>query len=426
MQEYSELYSISKKEVAPVLYAYTSWVIKEALKRDIATLYFLARDGYVLREIAQRICNEQKINMECRYLYCSRMALRKPTYHFIGEEAYRLIFMDGCHVSIRSFFDKVGLPEKMFSTVMAEAGIQNDIDIDAELNSQEILDYKKLLVKSSSFVKCIVDKSKQAYELIEKYFRQENIFEQETLAIVDSGWAGSMQRSLRQLLQSMGWEKNIVGFYFGMFSAPKLEDGEYCCFYFDEKSNTKNKILFSNSVFECFLSAPHGMTIGYIENIENGSIEPVFRDCIGDRQRIMIQEQINGILAGIEIAIQQRHRGSLLECQKILRRLMGRPNPLEAETYGRFYFCDNVTEAYHFALASPEQLYLLKYQLVSYRLKNKLTHGEKNQSVLFWDYGVVAFEPDPLKRVWYWLNIYIWKKMSFFKNMLLCRSGINT
>ena len=100
MQKQMDLYTLSRQKVAPVLYGYVCWVLKEAEKRGICTLYFLSRDGYILRKIAQQICEKKKMRIECRYLYCSRASLRMPAYHLIGEEAYRLLFQGGYHVTL--------------------------------------------------------------------------------------------------------------------------------------------------------------------------------------------------------------------------------------------------------------------------------------------------------------------------------------
>lgn len=411
MPEPIDLYTLSKEKVAPVLYAYVSWVIKEAQKRNIHTLYFLARDGYVLHEIAELICQEQKLPIECRYLYCSRMSLRTPTYHLIGEEAFRLIFMGGYHVSLQSIFDRVNLPEDLRYQVMQQAGIPDDTDLKKELSYLEIENYRNQLTANKCFTEHILNISKESYLPALEYFRQEQLFDQEQLAIVDSGWTGSMQRSLRQLLQSAGWNKKIVGFYFGMFASPKSEDGEYLCFYFKSRTNKKNKVLFCNNLFECFLSAPHGMTTGYQKNTAENKIVPVCREAPQHEQLQRIQEQIAGIVAGAKKLIFEKQHISMYECQKILRKLMGMPDASTVHIYGQFLFCDDTTEKYCLALAEAEHLKTIKQQLISQKLKKRFKH--QKQQLLFWDYGVIALISNPIKRIWYWLNIYLWKELTY-------------
>lgn len=411
MAEQISLYTLSKEKVAPVLYSYMTWVIKEVQNRGIHTLYFLARDGYVLRKIAKRICQEQKLDIECRYLYCSRMSLRMPTYHLIGEEAFRLIFMDGYHVSLQSIFERVCLPENLWQQVLLQSGISENVDLTRELTYQEIEDYRKKITSSQCFTEYVLNHSEQSYTDTIAYFRQEKLFDQQDLAIVDSGWTGSMQRSLRQLLQSAGWNNKITGFYFGMFAAPKLEDGEYLCFYFDNETNKKNKVLFCNNLFECFLSAPHGMTIGYNKNTEEDKALPICKKNPPCEQQQRIQKQIDGILHGTEELISQKQLIGVRDCEKILRKLMSTPSVSVVRIYGMFQFCDDTTESYQLALAESDQLKHLKSQLITHKLWNRWKH--RKQPLLFWDYGVVALISNPLKRIWYWLNVYLWKQLTY-------------
>lgn len=416
MRKQVDLYTLSKQKVAPVLYAYVGWIIDEAIKRKIETLYFLARDGYILRKIAQRICCERKLSIQCRYLYCSRMSLRMPTYHFIGEEAYQLIFLDGYHVSLQSIFERVVLPENAWLKVIREAGICDDIDLKCELTAEQIQYYKEKLLNSEYFIEHIMDTSKHAYKSTIQYFRQEGLLEQEHLALVDSGWTGSMQRSIRQLLQSVGWKNDLTGFYFGMFNSTRPEDGEYCCYYFEGTAHRENKILFCNNLFECFLSAPHEMTIGYKIDTDGSTSVPVYREKTENNQLQRIQEQIDGIMNGVETLISSKSRVRVKDCQKILRKLMGMPSAKVVNVYGKFFFCDDTTENYYITLAGKEQLGNLKDQLISQKLKNRLMH--KKQSLLFWDYGMVALISNPLRRGWYWLNLYLWKECVYLIKMI--------
>ena len=58
---------------------YVWWILQEAEKAGIKTLYFLARDGWLLREIALAICEHYSLDIKCKYLYFSRISLRTPS-----------------------------------------------------------------------------------------------------------------------------------------------------------------------------------------------------------------------------------------------------------------------------------------------------------------------------------------------------------
>ena len=66
---------------APVLYSYVWWCLQQAIHDQVDTLYFLARDGHILYEIAKRFCEQYALPIHCQYLYVSRMAIRMPSYH---------------------------------------------------------------------------------------------------------------------------------------------------------------------------------------------------------------------------------------------------------------------------------------------------------------------------------------------------------
>lgn len=66
--------------LAPMLCSYILWVLNEAVKSGKQRLYFLARDGWQMYQIANVLCTELQLPIECRYLYCSRYALRSAEY----------------------------------------------------------------------------------------------------------------------------------------------------------------------------------------------------------------------------------------------------------------------------------------------------------------------------------------------------------
>ncbi|WP_195593138.1 hypothetical protein [Roseburia faecis] len=407
MRELS-LYNFGKEKLAPVLYAYIYWVLKEAKKRDIHTLYFLARDGYIMNKIARVICENEELDICCRYLYCSRMSLRMPTYHLIDDEAYDLIFAQGYHVTVKTFFERVGLPSTKWNDIIKKTKISH-IDISKELSINEIKNVREKLCKNTEFVKFVNEESINAFDIGVKYLQQESVLSQSRVAIVDSGWTGSMQRSLRQILEYAGWKGNILGFYFGLYKIPKKEDGEYFSFYFNGKGDIQNKALFCNNLFEIFTSAPHGMTIGYQKNKEK--ITPIFAEPVQKVQLEKIKNQIEGVMDGVNKIVREKNKYDKKYCQKVLRKIMGFPTKEISIMYGEFTFCDDITEKYQMKINGVEQKRVLKDQLILNKLIRKI-RGQK-QNPIFWEFGLVSLIKNPIKRRWYWINIYIWKVIMY-------------
>ncbi len=416
MQEFQiQVYEVSKNLIAPILESYTAWVLEEAQRRNIKTLYFLARDGYVLRQIAQTICEAKSINIQCRYLYCSRKALRMPTYYLIGDEAYDLLFLGGYHVSMSSFLERAGIPEDEWNAVLAEAAPAQTIDMQREIAHAEIGRCRETLLRSKTFCTRVMENSMDAYPATIGYLKQEGLFEQERIGLVDSGWVGSIQRSMRQLLQAAGYTGQITGFYFGMYAEPKEPaDGEYLTWFFSGHTGKLRKVWFCNNLFECLLSAPHGMTVKY--GRAGSSFVPILGIPPNPQEKQMIEANVNGILAGVKDDLAHgKELQSKKRCASHLRRLMYCPTREAAEIYGRFAFCDDTTEAYHFSLASAEQQKLLKNYVVSSRIKRKISRrtGTEQMTELFWPCGTAAFVRCPIKRAWYRANIFLWEWLKY-------------
>ena len=400
----------SKKIVGPVMFSYVEWILNEAQKRKLERIYFLARDGFLLYKIAQRICKERKINIDCRYFYCSRQSLRMPSYHIIGDEAFDLLLLGGYHITPRSLLERAMLEPEETDEILSELNVENPL---AALSERELMEISAKIRENQRYKDAVTQRSRRAYAETIEYFRQEGFFECKNLAIADSGWTGSMQRSIRQLLQNEGFDGSITGFYFGMYVEPKDEaDGDYLTFYFDGKSGAKRKASFNNNLFECMLSANHPMTVGY--ESRDGKTVPVFTKSASEDMISLINAQISGALEFTDGKLKESfesfdYEKELRKVYKILKRAMVYPSRDFATVYGSFAFCDDVTEGYHMTLADPKMRKALRSYMLIPRIYRKLfKQKKKNSEELFWPYGVIAFCP-ALLRFWYRANVKAWE-----------------
>ena len=58
----SSLYEVGNKISGPVFLNYVLWILKSAQQKGIKTLYFLARDGFLLWEIAQILSKDSELD----------------------------------------------------------------------------------------------------------------------------------------------------------------------------------------------------------------------------------------------------------------------------------------------------------------------------------------------------------------------------
>ena len=59
-----------------VLYGYVNWIIQEAVKKGHEELYFIARDGYILQKLADKIIKNNNLAIKTKYIYGSRKVWR--------------------------------------------------------------------------------------------------------------------------------------------------------------------------------------------------------------------------------------------------------------------------------------------------------------------------------------------------------------
>lgn len=366
------IYKTGVLAVAPILYNYISWVIEEARKKQIKRLYFLSRDGYIMKLIASNICNHYGYDLECRYLYCSRIAWRIPQYHLEKEKCLDKICINSVGVNIDKIFDRANLTEAEKEDVARQLSIDEN-EMKRHLQWYEIMNFKERLSKCTTFLNYVYKHSIEAYKTAIGYLKQEGLFDDCKYALVDTGWIGSMQTSLSCLLKG----KKIEGFYFGMYNLPKEADAkDFHTFLFSKDRGLKYKIFFNNNLFECLCSSPDGMTIGY-QKI-NDTFAPVF----ASKRNLNLGNwdldlHINTMLKFTEELLKQQdlyhltYRKSKKMTHKLCKEFMVYPSSEEVK-YGEFKFSDDVKENNLNKLAAELNLAEIKQNLLFWRLANWL------------------------------------------------------
>lgn len=344
---------------APAMLYYVRWVLEEAKRNGIQRLYFLARDGYPMCLTAKALCSMSGENTECRYLYGSRYAWRVPQFADEGEQCLSKLCLGGIDVSFEKVMKRGGLSDEEAMAVAKELNFVQDYR--TVLTYSQVQGLKKPLKESSLFLPYVYAHSEEAKKTSYAYLKQEGLFDAVPYALVDSGWTGTIQQTLQELLERAGCEKQIHGYYFGLYELPAGEKQEnYHAYYFGPKNGLRQKVYFSNCLYETVYSAPHGMTCGYRER--NGRYEPVFRrdDNLNQRKMEQAGEWLEEFLAeycwqssensrtgGTESSAEGTDsNGNRQRIYRLFECLMGTPIKDEVEEYGAWLFSDDVNEDY--------------------------------------------------------------------------------
>ena len=349
--------------VFPALSCFVEWVLERAKAEGRQRIYFLARDGYLMYRMAERICAGRGISIECRYLYGSRYAWRIPQYHLDWEGCVNKICLGGLRVCFLVIMQRAGLTKEEALEIAAEywpglSGEALEAAVLEEIPYIRLGSWKEKLREDRRLRAAVEEKSKKALENAAGYLQQEGLTDPVPYALADSGWVGSIQQTLEMLLQCMDradgaeqTDRRLSGYYYGLYSLPAGADrAAYQTWYFAPGRGLKNKVYFNNCLFECIFSSPEGSCTGY-EKAADGRFRPVTEPG-GSPNRQQMEDEERLLSVFLEEYLREypdpegtRSRGE--EAGRRLsfalwRRLMTNPSPEEAKYFGTLLFTDDV------------------------------------------------------------------------------------
>lgn len=260
-------YDFGYSNFGPLLYGFCLWLKENVKKNDIDNIYFLARDGYIIKKAYEMIFGELD---NIYYLEASRRSLRVPYLsqkNSIDEMLEELPLPR--QTNMIQIFDALGLELDIYSAKIKESGYS----VERFYLREKVLKEEGFKNLISSIKDDIIANSISENEALKNYLKKNNFSRKN--AIVDIGWGGSMQKYLRNIFNTLpGYEdKELVGFYFGLTEKAK---GNLSL------TNTANAYVFDNynftseelerpfvGLFESLFLEPKGSVKRYHINTEN-------------------------------------------------------------------------------------------------------------------------------------------------------------
>lgn len=190
---------------APIYFGFASWIYNQC--KDYDNIYFLARDGFMVKKAFDIICKNEKCKIDSRYLYVSRRAIQLPSL-YLEEKKYIVDTLTAVNsglnekVKVNNVFKYFDLDPNNYKEDLSRYGFQ----IGEEVSKEKLNDYKQFVADfyDSVLKDIMIDKT----NLIRKYLSQEHFDKYNKIYVVDIGWRGSIQHSLSKIT-----EKPILGYY---------------------------------------------------------------------------------------------------------------------------------------------------------------------------------------------------------------------
>lgn len=257
----SKLAELICSTVAPFITAYASWLLSQASKRGIKKLFFLARDMEIVHSVAAELARAKGSEVECIYLHASRKAWQAPSYE--GASAFDLSWLldhlrDG---GIEEVLARL-LPPGDVKLIKAEMPHVFSGGSGAHLSKQNVC----ALLQTEPLASHIKRTAQARRNLLLKYLDSMRFVPDDSCALVDAGWRGTLQKCLVKCYKMNGVTPKINAFYIGLSISNHDTEQWQGTFLPHEIVHQYGYSLCA--LLESFLTAKHGSTSGYEESSE--------------------------------------------------------------------------------------------------------------------------------------------------------------
>lgn len=342
---------ISAGLIGPLAYLFVWWVLHQAKDQGIRRLYFLARDGQLFLKVAKVLIEKWGLDLDARYLYCSRESLLLPSFQRVGffEENW-ITWGYLSSVTLEEICRRLEVNVGDLSRPLEAAGLSRYLRHPRRPISPS--DRRSLhdLLQRDDFAAIVREKSASRFEVTHGYLQQEGLADDIQFALVDTGWRGSSQYALSSLLDKgkIRPRGGLTGFYIGLNRDAHCYDNDIQnAFLFDWRKERRDDQLYNFLCFEMLSSADHGRTIAYHHG--NGRIEPTLQGLPQHYPLTTVithHETATGFArrASTVLKFHDFHASSAYVCRKLAREFICRPTPQEAEVYGEWPIGSEIRE----------------------------------------------------------------------------------
>lgn len=264
-----------------LLTVYVQWVLQTSVSKGIKRLYFIARDGYILKQIADVLIKAWTLSIKTYYIYGSRKAWRMPSFDGT-EEALRLMILYSNANNLRALAGTLGISTEVFRRYFS------GINVDEKFSTTGRIAVARRLCRDEDFRSMLREKHRSQRECVMAYLKQEVDISDAAFAFVEINGTGFTQQCLSDCMKSF-CERPIKSFYFNIYRM--WPDNPMCQYMVFLPGPIRNSM-----VLEPLTRALHGSVQSY--ECKEGTWAPVLLDDAGCiLSSYGYQEYIKGCLA---------------------------------------------------------------------------------------------------------------------------------
>lgn len=339
-QHHQVIWNTAANVIAPLYVSFVWWLLQQAEALGIRRFYFMARDGLVLKEIADILAPACGLDIENRYLYVSRQSLLYPSIMDVDQfDVCWILWNPLTKVSMETILGRLEISSDLVQKELDSYGIKDTV---RPLSLIEKGRLRKFFV-GPRIKSLILERAQKHYETAIVYLKQEGLADGNSFALVDLGWAALSQYALSRMLDKAGCRpaQGVRGYYLGTnWLLWKYRNDTVESFLFNPANLIRQISLVQYELPEIFAVLDHGRTVGY--EVQNTRIVPILskpnaaaKEWGSDIQRSSILTFAREIVVVMPKHYWRKNFPSA-RVAKIFDLFCNRPSREEAEVYGGF------------------------------------------------------------------------------------------
>lgn len=269
----SNPYQIGYNLAGPLLTAFAEWLRGHASQAKIDDLYFLAREGKIIKEVYDLWCDGIQFAPKSHYLILSRRAVNVPNIKTLDDVlniAKSTFFANTLEMFLRERYG-LALSEETLSSLYT-SGLWSKGKL-VEIQHEDISEIRPLL---EYLLPDILSEAHNEKQGLLQYLQQEGFLTSDHKTVVDVGYSGTIQKSLINILGD-----RVDGYYMATSEAAGKglmnRSEAHGCFIDNSVAlhNEHSLILRQSFELEKLLSSDDTQIVKYI--LENTTVTPTYK-----------------------------------------------------------------------------------------------------------------------------------------------------
>lgn len=199
--------------LGPLHFSFAAWVLRKAIEDNVEEIYFLSRDGDIVKRCYDAISGGVADAPPSRYLYASRRAVQVASIETL-DDILRVMETGFSAMPLRQMLEhRLGIEAgENWDPIARRSGIAN---LDEEVSWKADAANLTTFLKHPEIVGAILQTARVERELLLRYYQQNGLVAEgdRKIAIVDIGHLGSLQAGLARLVP----QSAVSGYYFATF-----------------------------------------------------------------------------------------------------------------------------------------------------------------------------------------------------------------